>query len=148
MEQKTRKEVVTGMNIKKFIIPVLVALMSAIISFSGVAQAGPPGGADIALFDTGNNDEYVTCSCRSKCELNIAVTNSGATDDGIKIVFRDNREITLAVPKGDSRSYSQYIATEKWVDDEIIISPYPGGNPMVMWITVKGPGSKCEVTTP
>jgi len=43
-DKKTNKKEVMNMNIKKFIIVVIVALMSAIISFGRVAQAGPPGG--------------------------------------------------------------------------------------------------------
>ncbi|MEW6001180.1 MAG: hypothetical protein AB1638_00795 [Nitrospirota bacterium] len=136
-----------NMNIKKFIIVVIVALMSAFISFGRMAQAGPPGGADFALF-TSQTDDYVTCSCASKCQLYILATNFSAVEDRINIVFKDGDSIIFRVPTGDSRSFTQYIATEKGVDDTIKIDPLDqvgDVNPMVMWISISGPRAKCDV---
>jgi len=134
-----------NMNIK-FIIVVIVALMSAIISFGGVVQAGT-GGADFALF-TSETDDYVTCSCASKCELHILATNFNAVEDRINIVFKDNDSIIFRVPTGDSRSFTQYIATNKKFDGTVTIDPLvPIGdlNPMVMWISIRGPEARCDV---
>lgn len=138
---------VVDMNIKKFRILAIVPLMAAIIFFwGGVAQAG--GGADFSLFTT-RCDDFVTCSCNSKCELHVLATSVGAENDTIKLIFLDEDFVQFRVPDGDSRSFSQYIGTVPEFDGALKIDPLDNdasGNVMTGYISIRGAGASCVVT--
>lgn len=138
-------------NIEKLSVIAIVALTAAIVSFGG----GPAyaRGADFTLFtseDTGTADDFVTCSCNSKCELHVLATNFDPDEDRINIVFLDGDSILFRVPQNDSRSFTQFIATVPQFDGAIDIDPLDQDgdvNPMVMYISLRGPGASCDVTT-